>query len=215
MKAVARPADPSSAAGGCTRLDLMDSFPAFFPLAGRRVVIVGTGEHAEGKARLFVGSPAEVERLEDGRAFDPESYRGAVLAFIASGDAAVDEMAARAAREVGVPVNVVDRPALCDFFTPALVDRGQVVAAVGTGGASPVLAQVLKHELESTIPEGAGRVAALLREFRKPVQAAFPDMTARRAFVLGVLDGPAAAAASAGHMAEARKLMRETLEAAS
>ena len=191
----------------------MDSFPAFFPLAGRRVVIVGVGEFADGKARLFDGSPAELVRVEDGRALDPEIYRGAVLAFIASGDAAFDELAANAAREAGVPVNVVDRPPLCDFFTPALVDRGQVVAAVGTGGASPVLAQVLKQELEGAIPEGAGRLAALLREFRKAMQAAFPDMQARRSFVLGVLDGPVAQAAMAGRMDEARRLMVEALGA--
>ena len=189
----------------------MDSFPAFFPLAGRRVVIVGSGEHAEGKARLFVGSPAEVVRVEDGQALDPETYRGAVLAFIASGEAAFDELAAQAAREAGVPVNVVDRPPLCDFFTPALVDRGQVVAAVGTGGASPVLAQVLKQELEGAIPEGSGRVAALLQEFRKTLQAAFPDLQARRLFVLEVLAGPAALAAMEGRMDEARALLREAL----
>jgi precorrin-2 dehydrogenase/sirohydrochlorin ferrochelatase len=193
----------------------MDSFPAFFPLAGRRVVIVGSGEHAEGKARLFEGSPAEVARIDDGQALDPETYRGAVLAFIASGDPAFDELAARAAREAGVPVNVVDRTALCDFFTPALVDRGQVVAAVGTGGASPVLAQVLRQELESSIPEGSGRLAALLQEFRKPVQAAFPDLKARRAFVLGVLDGPAAKAAMEGRMDEARALLQQALAAVS
>ena len=191
---------------------MMESFPAYFPLAGRRVVIAGSGVHAEGKAKLFVGSPAEVVRVDDGRAFDPETYRGAALAFIATDEAPFAEMAARAAREAGVPVNVVDRPQLCDFFTPALVDRGEVVAAVGTGGASPVLAQVLKQELETRIPEGAGRVAALLREFRKPVQAAFPDIAARREFVLGVLEGPAARAAMDGDMAEARVLMRRALE---
>ncbi len=108
-------------------------------------------------------------------------------------------------------MNVVDRPPLCDFFTPALVDRGQVVAAVGTGGASPVLAQVLKQELEATIPEGSGRLAALLQEFRKEVQAAFPDLALRRQFVLGVLQGPAAAAAMAGRMDEARELMAEAV----
>ncbi len=108
---------------------------------------------------------------------------------------------------------MVDRTGLCDFFTPALVDRGQVVAAVGTGGASPVLAQVLKQQLEISIPEGSGRVAALLQEFRKAVQAAFPDFKARREFVLGILSGPAAEAAREGRMDEARRLMRETLEA--
>ena len=171
------------------------------------------GEPSNSRALPWACSPAQVEHIDDGRALDPEAYRGAVLAFIASGEAAFDELAARAAREAGVPVNVVDRTGLCDFFTPALVDRGQVVAAVGTGGASPVLAQVLKQQLEISIPEGSGRVAALLQEFRKAVQAAFPDFKARREFVLGILSGPAAEAAREGRMDEARRLMRETLEA--
>ena len=189
----------------------MDAFPAYFPLAGRRVVIVGSGVHADGKAALFEGSPAEVVRLDDSRALDPDTYRGAALAFIASEDEAYARMAAAAAREAGAPVNVVDRPELCDFFTPALVDRGEVVAAVGTGGSSPVLAQVLKEAIAAKVPEGAGRLAALLRQFRGEVKAAFPDMVERRRFVLGVLDGPAAKAAMAGDMDEARALLREAL----
>jgi precorrin-2 dehydrogenase/sirohydrochlorin ferrochelatase len=189
----------------------METFPAFFPLAGRRVVVVGAGEQAEAKARLFDGSPAEIVRLDDGRALDPETYRGAALAFIACDDEAFARMAAAAAREAGAPVNVVDRPELCDFFTPALVDRGEVVAAVGTGGASPVLAQVLKEAIEVSVPEGAGRVAALLRQFRAQVRAAFPDMGERRRFVLSVLEGPAAEAAMAGDMEAARDLLLQAL----
>jgi len=193
----------------------MDSFPAYFPLAGRRVVIVGSGDMADGKARLFEGSPAEVARIDDDRALDPGTYRGAALAFIAGEDEAFVLKAAAAARAAGVPVNVVDRPALCDFFTPALVDRGQVVVAVGTGGSSPVLAQVLKEAIETRVPEGAARLAALLQRYRGEVKAAFPDMKKRRAFVLKVLEGPAAAAALAGDVDEAARLLEEALAKAS
>jgi precorrin-2 dehydrogenase/sirohydrochlorin ferrochelatase len=189
----------------------MDSFPAFFPLAGRRVVIVGHGDFAEGKAKLFEGSPAELVRLDDAQALDPAAYSGAALVFVASEDGDFAEAAARAAKQAGAPVNVVDRPHLCDFFTPALVDRGQVVAAVGTGGASPVLAQVLKEEIAAHVPEGEGRVAALLHQFREETRRAFPDIGERRKFVLGLLSGPAAAAARAGDMDEARRLLREAL----
>jgi precorrin-2 dehydrogenase/sirohydrochlorin ferrochelatase len=190
----------------------MDSFPAYFPLSGRRVVIVGSDEQAEGKARLFDGSPAELVRIDDGRALDPESYQGAALAFISGEDLAFAQLAAQACREAGVPVNVVDRPELCDFFTPALIDRGEVVAAVGTGGASPVLAQMLKREIEARIPEGAGRVAALLRQFREEVRQSFPDMTGRADELRAVLAGPAAEAALADDMESARRLMREALD---
>ena len=125
----------------------MDAFPAFYPLAGRTVVIAGMGEAAEAKARLFAGSPATILRLEGAAALEPSAYAGAALAFIASDDDAFAEAAAGAARAAHVPVNVVDRPALCDFTTPAVIDRGQVVAAIGTGGASPMLATLLRLSL--------------------------------------------------------------------
>jgi len=76
----------------------MDSFPAYFPLAGRKVVIVGSDVQAEGKARLFEGSPAELVRIDDGRALDPDTYRGAALVFISGEDEAFARMAAQAAR---------------------------------------------------------------------------------------------------------------------
>ena len=100
------------------------------------------------------------------------------------------------------------------FFPPAMVDRGQVVAAVGTGGASPVLAQELRKALERAVPEGAGRVAEMLQRHREETRRLFPDMTARRAFVAGVLDGPAAAAALAGDMDAAERLLRSALDEA-
>ena len=189
----------------------MDSFPAFFPLAGRRVVIAGAGEQAQGKAALFDGSPAELVRIDGAAALDPESYRGAALVFIDGEDLAFAEPAAAAARAAGAPVNVVDRPAMCDFFTPALVDRGRVVAAVGTGGSSPVLAQVLKAVLEAAVPEATGRIADLLSEVRAELRAAFPQMAARRAFVMAQLDGPAVKAATEGDMDTARALLRQAL----
>jgi precorrin-2 dehydrogenase/sirohydrochlorin ferrochelatase len=77
-----------------------------------------------------------------------------------------------------------------------------------------VLSQVLKAAIEPRVPEGASRLAALLRQFRSELKAAFPDMTQRRRFVLDVLDGPAAEAAMAGDMEEARLLMKEALASA-
>src|SRR5260221_13670084 len=102
----------------------MEAFPAFFPLAGRRVVIAGEGEGAEAKLRLFAGSPAKVERLAGADAGEPARYAGAALAFVASTDSAFREAAAAAARKAGGPGNGVDFPPLCGFHTPAVVDRG-------------------------------------------------------------------------------------------
>jgi precorrin-2 dehydrogenase / sirohydrochlorin ferrochelatase len=189
----------------------MDAFPAFFPLAGRTVVIAGEGEAAEAKARLFAGSPATLTRLTGAEALDAKSYAGATLAFVAAADDGWAMAAAEAARAANVPVNVVDRPALCDFVTPAVIDRGEVVAAIGTGGASPVLATLLRHDIEARVPEGAGRVAALFRSMQDEVRAALPDPHRRRAFLRTALGGPAAEAAMAGASEAAKALLREAL----
>lgn len=189
----------------------MDAFPAFFPLTGRTVVIAGSGEAADAKARLFEGSPARVERLAGAAAVTAAAYHGAVLAFVADADPLFAKAAAAAAREAGVPVNVVDRPALCDFYAPAVIDRGEVVAAVGASGASPMLAAMLRNDIEARIPPGAGRVAALFRRVQDQVRAALPDAADRRAFLRELMDGPAARAAMAGDMEEARRLIGEAL----
>jgi precorrin-2 dehydrogenase/sirohydrochlorin ferrochelatase len=116
-----------------------------------------------------------------------------------------------AARAAHAPVNVVDRPALCDFTTPAVIDRGEVVAAVGTGGASPMLAGLLRSAVAARIPEGAGRVAALFRQHQAEVREALPDLAQRRAFLRAALSGPAADAALAGQTDRARALFLEAL----
>ncbi|RAK59776.1 siroheme synthase [Phenylobacterium hankyongense] len=189
----------------------MDAFPAFFPLAGRTVVIAGAGEAAAVKARLFEGSPARIVRLEGDAALDASAYAGAALAFVASADDVFAEGAAAAARAAHVPVNVVDRPALCDFTTPAVIDRGEVVAAIGTGGASPMLATLLRHDIEARVPQGAGRVAALFRSLQDEVRQALPEPHRRRAFLRAALTGRAAEAAMAGDMERAESLLRAAL----
>jgi len=189
----------------------MDAFPAFFPLSGRTVVIAGAGEAAEAKARLFEGSPATVKRLDGEAALSPAAYAGAALAFVGSSDDAFAEAAAGAARAAHVPVNVVDRPQFCDFTTPALIDRGEVVAAIGTGGASPMLATLLRHDIETRVPPGAGRVAALFAGLQDEVRKALPEPHRRRAFLRAALTGPAAEAAMRGDQALAIRLLREAL----
>lgn len=191
----------------------MEAFPAFFPLAGKRVVIAGEGDAADAKLRLFAASPAEVVRLTGAEASDPASYAGAVLAFVASEDDAFRTGAIAAARAAHVPLNVVDHAALCDFHTPAVIDRGQVVAAIGTAGAAPILAAMLRADVEASIPPGAGRVAALLQRHQDQVRTAYPDLPARRAFLRTMLTGPAADAAVAGDMDRASRLFSEAIDA--
>jgi precorrin-2 dehydrogenase/sirohydrochlorin ferrochelatase len=189
----------------------VDAFPAFFPLTGRTVVIAGSGEAAEAKARLFEGSPARVLRVDGPAATMAETYKGAILAFVATDDDAFAKAAADAAHAAHVPVNVVDRPKLCDFTTPAVIDRGSVVAAIGTGGASPMLATLMRHDIEARVPEGAGRVAALFGAMQEEIRAALPNLARRRGFLRAALTGPAAQAAMDDDMARATTLLRQAL----
>jgi precorrin-2 dehydrogenase/sirohydrochlorin ferrochelatase len=154
-----------------------------------------------------------VVRLGPTQALDSGNYVGVALAFIAGDDETWARQAADAARAAHVPVNVVDRPTLCDFTTPSIIDRGVVVAAIGTGGASPMLATMLRQDIEARTPEGIGRVAELLRTTQDEVRAAFPEAGARRRFLRAALSSPAAAAASAGAMNQATALLRAMLTA--
>jgi precorrin-2 dehydrogenase/sirohydrochlorin ferrochelatase len=188
----------------------MDAFPAFFSLRGRIVAVAGEGEGAKAKARLFDNSPAELLRLTETQALAPGAFAGVLLAFIA-GDEAFCRKAAEAARAAGALVNVVDRPAMSDFNTPAVIDRGEVVVGIGTAGAAPMMAALLRSEIEPRIPEGAGRVAALFKRLQDEVRTAFPDLTERRAFLREAFASPAAEAAAAGDAAMAERLLREAL----
>jgi precorrin-2 dehydrogenase/sirohydrochlorin ferrochelatase len=200
------------AAGTALGWTLMDVFPAFFPLKGLRVVIAGDGEAMAAKTRLLSGSPAEVVRLIGPEALDSAAYEGAGLIFVASFDPAYASAAAAAARRAGAPLNVVDHPELSDFHTPAIVDRGGIVAAVGTTGAAPLIASLLRAEVEMRIPPSAEPLAALLGERRTALREAFPDLPARRAFLRSLLAGPIADAAGAGDLAEAARALDAAIE---
>ncbi len=188
----------------------MEAFPAYFPLKGAKIVIAGTGEAAEAKARLFDGSPAHVVRIEAPEAFTRTPYLEATLVFIA-GDNLFAETAHEAAKAAGAMINVVDKPRLSDFQTPAVIDRGEVVAAVGTAGAAPLLSSLLRSDIEARVPEGAGRVAALLHKHQIEVRKALPDQAKRRFFMREVLNGPIAQLAMDGDMDAAGEQLVEAL----
>src|SRR5262249_55115442 len=141
-------------------------------------------------------------------------FRGAAAAFIATGDAARDADLQRLAKSAGVPVNVADRPALCDFIMPAIVDRDEVVVAVSTGGASPTPASVLRSRIEMALPERVGAVARLAATFRAQVNALIVEPARRRAFWHRLVEGPAARLALVGDAAGARRTALSELDAA-
>jgi precorrin-2 dehydrogenase/sirohydrochlorin ferrochelatase len=185
----------------------MNVFPAFIPLAGRLVAIVGEGEGAQAKARLFDGSPARLVALAGDAAVDPSAYTGVALAFIAGAEDFA-RAAADAARTAGVLVNVVDKPHLSDFQTPSIIDRGSVVGAIGTGGSAPVLASQLRSAIEAQWPRGLGNLADLLRILQPEIRAALPDLDQRRAYLRDQLAGAAAEAAMDDRLEDAIALAR-------
>ncbi len=191
----------------------MKHLPLFFDLAGRRVVVVGEGAKAQGRADLARAAGAGVIRLAPAEA-RVEDFRGAAAAFVATGDPEGDAAAQRLAREAGVPVNVADRPALCDFILPAIVDRGEVVVAISTGGASPTLATHLRGRIEAVLPQQIGALAVLAATFRAQVNALIADPARRRAFFRRLVEGPAGRLAMQGDAAGARRAVLGDLDAA-
>ncbi|RWQ60184.1 MAG: uroporphyrinogen-III C-methyltransferase, partial [Mesorhizobium sp.] len=78
------------------------------------------------------------------------------------------------ARRLGIPVNAVDRPELCDFFTPALVNRAPVAIAIGTEGAGPVLAQMLRSRIDRMLSPSLGPLASLAASLRGTAERLLP-----------------------------------------
>jgi uroporphyrin-III C-methyltransferase/precorrin-2 dehydrogenase/sirohydrochlorin ferrochelatase len=143
-----------------------------------------------------------------------DRIRGRPLVIAATGDDAEDARVAAVARALGVPVNVPDKPALCSFVMPAIVDRGEVTVAIGTSGASPVLAQRLRAWLERELHPRLDVLARLAGDFRDAVAEKLPAGRPRRRFWEGVFDGAASEAALAGEESEARRLVGEAIDAA-
>jgi uroporphyrin-III C-methyltransferase/precorrin-2 dehydrogenase/sirohydrochlorin ferrochelatase len=187
--------------------------PLFFDLSGRKVVVVGEGAAADRRAGLARSAGAKIQRIASSAA-EASDFRGAAAAFIATGDADCDAAAQRLARSAGVPVNVADRPDLCDFILPAIVDRDEVVVAISTGGASPTLATVLRGRIEAALPERIGALARLAATFRAQVNALIGEPDRRRAFWRRLVEGPAARLALAGDDAGARRSALGELDAA-
>ena len=184
----------------------MRHFPIFLDLDGRPVLVVGTASAAASKAEQLARAGALVRR-GDG----PCEIGDAVLVVCADPDPAVGEAVAAAARARGVPVNIVDRPSLCDFLWPAIVERGPVTIAISTAGTSPVLARRLRLRIELLIPQAFERLAAFAGELRDRVARAIPDASVRRRFWESAFDGRIGELALAGREDEARKALDRAL----
>ncbi|MDX3909193.1 MAG: bifunctional precorrin-2 dehydrogenase/sirohydrochlorin ferrochelatase [Sphingobium sp.] len=148
----------------------MHSLPLFFRLAGRPVMLVGTGDAADAKRRLLERAGAQIVGEE----------AQAALAIVAMEEDVEAEAAITRLKARGVLVNAVDRPQHCDFTLPAIVDRDPVLVAVGTGGASAGLAKAVRQRIEALLPASLGIVARTLESLRPAIQARWPSPAQRR-----------------------------------
>jgi len=205
-------------------------FPAFHKVAGRRVVVVGGGSEAAAKIRLLAETSAEIAvyaaALDRQTGADliaaggdwlgawPQAcdFAGAALVFAATGFEASDREIHALAHEVGVPVNVVDRPELCDFYTPAIVNRAPLSVAVCSEGVAPVLSRHVRARIEALLSPGFGDLAALAERLRGRAAEAFSSVAERRRFWARFFSGSIAGKVFAGRSREAEDEALRTLE---
>lgn len=166
------------------------SLPVFFDLAGKRALLAGGSARAAWKAELLqaTGARVDVFAADPGaellallpkcpaltlhmQHWAPEDFNGASLAigdFSAQQEAAAFHAAARLAR---VPVNLIDRPDLCDFQIGTIIDRSPLVIGISTKGASPVFALALRGWLEALLPQAVKLWAAAAETWRGKLKA--------------------------------------------
>lgn len=208
----------------------MEFLPLFFSFKGRSALVVGGGEVALRKVALLVKAQAKVivvspevhndiEALVSTsggevklKTFDPGDVSNMSLVIAATNNVEVNAAVANQAHNLNIPVNVVDQPKLGNFIFPAIVDRSPIIAAVSSGGSSPVLARLLRAKLETVIPSSYGRLALLAEKYRTKVKQSFAHINLRRGFWERALTGPIAELVFAGKEREAEALINEELD---
>ncbi len=211
----------------------MDYLPIFRDVSERTVIVAGGGTvaarrceialRAGAHVRLFADSIDEDDFMElkdhprlehHARCPEPADFDGAALAFAACRKHDDDRKIAEMARAARVPVNVADRPELCDFIMPSIVDRSPIVVAVSSSGASPILARMIRARIETMLPAAFGRLATFAGDIRDKVMARLKGSETRRRFWERVLEGPLASLIFAGDEETARTLLERELAAA-
>ncbi|WP_409299659.1 siroheme synthase CysG [Pseudomonas sp. KCJK8993] len=208
----------------------MEFLPLFHKLRGSRVLVVGGGEIALRKSRLLADAGAQLRvvapeieaQLQELvvasggqsllRGYVEADLDGCTLVIAATDDQPLNAQVSADAQRRGLPVNVVDAPALCSVIFPAIVDRSPLVIAVSSGGDAPVLARLIRAKLETWIPATYGQLAGLAARFRTQVKNLFPDVQQRRAFWEEVFQGPVADRQLAGQGAEAERLLQARID---
>ena len=189
---------------------LLNTFPLSFKVRDKRIAIIGGGEEALNKVRLVAKTSAQIviisRQIEADfsgfavqcieRGFAVSDLDGVALVFVAeeSADAALAKAEARARN---IPLNVVDVPAECDFYTPSIVDRAPLTVAISTEGDAPVLARLVRARIEAMLPPGFGKIASLSGGLRQRVESLIHTGPARRRYYEALVTSPQVEAAVA------------------
>jgi precorrin-2 dehydrogenase / sirohydrochlorin ferrochelatase len=185
---------------------MMGYLPIFLDLGGRLCLVIGGGEFAEAKVRTLLDAGAIItvvsREATDGiklqaaggeihhlaREYEYGDLRGKLLAYVATENSEIARAAAREARELGIPLNVVDNPESSTFISPATFRRGDLQIAISTGGSSPAVAGMLRRRLEQQIGPGYALVLEIMRRTRQFLRNREADQRIR-AFILKSLAG--------------------------
>lgn len=184
-------------------MGLLNTFPLSFKVKGKRIIIVGGTDEALNKVRLVSKTTASVEiyarQIEADfsafpvavfeRALRAQDVVGAALVFVAE-EGPDAEVAKAEARRLGIPLNVVDVPAECDFYTPSIVDRAPLTVAISTEGDAPVLARLVRAQIEALLAPGIGKIASLAGGLRHKVESLIHDGAARRRYYEDLVSRP-------------------------
>ena len=210
----------------------MEQLPIYLNVKGKRVLVAGGTTVAARKAEMALRAGARVQVFAPDLCGDfdellkhagfshqarwPEAadINGCLLVYSATEDEPRDIAVQELARAAGVLVNVADRPAICDFAMPAILDRSPLVVAIGTAGSSPILGRMLKSRLEALIPASYGRLARFVGTRRGALSKALSDGGARRRFWERVLEGPIAEMVLAGQDDRAEQALDAAIAAA-
>ncbi|WP_455221761.1 siroheme synthase CysG [Kaarinaea lacus] len=202
----------------------------FFKLESRPCLVVGGGDVAARKVSLLlraggkvtVISPSLCESLQgklnageiqvQQKNFEASDIGEYAVVIAATDDKSINRTISEIAQQKNIPVNVVDQPSLCSFVVPSIIDRSPVQVAVSTGGASPVLARLLRARLETMIPSAYGKLASLMEEFRDKVKQHVKNPDKRRHFWETVIQGPIAEMVFSGKEEAAREAMHMAID---
>ena len=208
----------------------MQALPIFYKINNRHCVVIGGGDVAMRKVSMLLKADADVtvispeichelqelvtaKKIKYARSnFEIKQLDGSCLVIAATDDEAVNKAVSIAAKEQNILVNVVDAPDLCTFTMGSIIDRSPVVIAISSEGNAPVLARYIRTKIETMLPAGYGRIAAIAGEFREQVKAKFATTQLRRRFWEDVLQGPMVERVLAGQEKAARELLQDLID---